>query len=229
MHVEIWSDINCPFCYMGKRIFESALEAFEGDVTVEYKSYQLHPEAPKEPNMTADMLVATKFNLPIERAREMNRQVAARAAEVGLEYHMDKVRLVNVMDAHRISHLAKERGKMSEVMEKMFASHFTYGESVADRDVLIRIATSVGLPKEDVEAVLDSDRYEDAVEQDQYEAAQIGVRGVPFFLFNRKYAVSGAQPKEVFLQVLEQVRQEEVKERIKLVNVGDACFVDGCS
>lgn len=227
MNVEIWSDIACPFCYIGKRKFEQALEEFDEDVDVTFKSFQLDPNAPKESKESMESVLAKKYNMPEAKAKEMNSQVTAQAEEVGLHYKLDQVRVVNTLDAHRLSHLAKEQGKMGDIMEKLLDAHFVQGRYVGDRNTLVEIAASVGLSKEEVNAVLDSDRYKDTVEQEQAEGAQIGVQGVPFFVFNRKYAVSGAQPKEAFLQVLLKVKEEEGS-TIQVVNQGDTCSDGSC-
>lgn len=208
MKVEIWSDINCPFCYIGKRKFENALKDFDGDVEVEYKSFQLDPTFPKGTHERTEDVLAKKYNMTPEKAREMNQQVADSAAEVGLSFNVDKVHTLNTLDAHRVTHLAKAEGKMQEVVENMFESHFVKGELVNDRDVLIKNATAAGIDRESVEALLDSDKYEDVVVGEQEEAKELGVQGVPFFIFDRKYAVSGAQPTEVFADVLKKVKEE---------------------
>lgn len=208
MKVEIWSDINCPFCYIGKRKFENAVKEFDGEVEVEFKSYQLDPTFPKDEHAKTEEILAKKYNMTPEKAREMNQQVAQTAAEVGLEFNADKVHTLNTLDAHRVTHLAKEHGKMKEVMENMFESHFVNGELVNDRDILIKNSTKAGIDQAEVEALLDSDKYEDVVVASQEEAKQLGVQGVPFFIFDRKYAVSGAQPTETFLEVLNKVKEE---------------------
>lgn len=208
MKVEIWSDINCPFCYIGKRKFENALKEYEGEVEIEYKSFQLDPTFPKGEYEKTEVVLAKKYNMTPEKAREMNQQVANTAAEVGLQFNADKVHTLNTLDAHRVTHLAKEHGKMQEVVENMFESHFVKGELVNDRDVLIKNATAAGIDQAEVEALLDSDKYEDVVVANQEEAQQLGVQGVPFFIFDRKYAVSGAQPTEVFADVLNKIQAE---------------------
>lgn len=208
MKVEIWSDINCPFCYIGKRKFENAVKEFDGEVEVEFKSFQLDPTLPKDTvEKTVDVL-AKKYNMTIDRAREMNQQVADTAAEVGLAFNAEKVYTLNTLDAHRVTHLAKEHGKMQEVVENMFESHFVKGELVNDREILVKNAVDAGIEQAEVEALLDSDKYEDIVVANQEEAGQLGVQGVPFFIFDRKYAVSGAQPTEVFADVLKKVKEE---------------------
>ncbi|WP_054704524.1 DsbA family oxidoreductase [Bacillus sp. JCM 19041] len=226
MQVEIWSDIACPFCYIGKRKFEQALEEFPEKVEVTYKSFQLDPSAPKNSSESMVEVLAKKYNMPIEKAKEMNTQVTAQAAEVGLTYQLENISVVNTMDAHRLSHYAKEQGKMGEVMELLLKAHFTEGKHVGKPETLKEIAASAKLDEEAVAALLENDAYKDQVERDQQEGSQIGVQGVPFFVFNRKYAVSGAQPKEAFLQVLEKVKEEDGG--IQVVGQGDACTDESC-
>ncbi|WP_059105989.1 DsbA family oxidoreductase [Shouchella shacheensis] len=211
MKVEIWSDIACPFCYIGKRKFEQALETFEhkGAVEKTFKSFQLDPAAKKNTGESMTELLAEKYNMTIEKAREMNQQVAAQANEVGLDFQLEDVVMTNTMDAHRLSHYAAEHGKMDGVMERLLKAYFTEGADVGDHEVLATIANDSGLDKQNVLVVLSGENYRNEVLRDQQEGAQIGVQGVPFFVLNRKYAVSGAQPPEAFLEVLNKVWEEE--------------------
>ena len=226
MQVEIWSDIACPFCYIGKRKLEQALEEFSEEVVITYKSFQLDPSAPTKSNKTMVEELAKKYQMPIEKAKEMNAQVTAQAAEVGLNYQLENIQVVNTMDAHRLSHYAKEHGKMGEVMELLLKAHFTEGKHVGKPETLKEIATAAKLDEGAVAALIENDDYKDQVERDQQEGSQIGVQGVPFFVFNRKYAVSGAQPKEAFLQVLEKVKEEDGG--IHIVQQGDVCTDESC-
>lgn len=228
MKVEIWSDVVCPFCYIGKRKFEQALLEFNGEVDIVYKSYELHPNAPKDTEELVVEALAKKFRIPVAEAKQMNGQAVALAAEVGLEYKMDNLKNSNTMDAHRLTHLAKEKGRMKETVEKLFEAHFTKEKSVHNHDVLKEIGLAVGLKVEELDKLLASDQFREAVEADESEARRLGVKGVPFFLFNGKYAVAGAQPKEVFLQTLRKVKQEEVANKIETIHEGDACSVEGC-
>lgn len=214
MKVEIWSDVVCPFCYIGKRRFEEALKQFEHRSEVEkvYRSFQLDPTADKNPTEDVHTILAKKYNMPYEEAKRMNQQVTDQASEVGLEFNFDIAVHTNTFDAHRLSHFAAQHGKMYELMERLMQAYFTEGKNVSDFDVLVNLAEEVGLPKEDTLKVLNSNEFAENVRDDISQSQQIGVRGVPFFVFNRKYAVSGAQPTEVFLEVLNRVYEEEKEE-----------------
>ncbi|WP_145409619.1 DsbA family oxidoreductase [Paenibacillus xylanexedens] len=227
MKVEIWSDVVCPLCYIGKRKFEQALSEFDGEVDIIYKSYELHPHAPKDAQELVVEALAKKFNITVTEAKQMNGQAVALAAEVGLEYKMDNLRNSNTMDAHRLTHLAMEKGKMKETVEKLFEAHFTKEKSIHSHSILKEIGLAVGLEAEELDDLLGSDRFRDTVEADQAEASLLGIKGVPFFLFNSKYAVSGAQPKEVFLEILHKVKQEEAN-KFEITHEGDVCSIDGC-
>ncbi|QQK75298.1 DsbA family oxidoreductase [Salicibibacter cibarius] len=230
MNVEIWSDIACPFCYIGKRKFQDGLQQFShrDDVNITYKSFQLDPNAAVEQTQTNAEMLAGKYGMSVEKAKEMTQQVTNQAKEVGLDYNLESSVLTNTKDAHRLSHFAKEEGKMDEMMERLLKAYFTEGKHVGDHDTLVSLAEEVGLNGEAAHAMLDSDRYEDIVREDMQEGADIGVQGVPFFVFNRKYAVSGAQPANAFLEVLEKVQEEETENKINIVGQGDSCTDESC-
>ncbi|MGM8216689.1 DsbA family oxidoreductase [Bacillaceae bacterium W0354] len=235
MKVEIWSDIICPFCYIGKRNFEKGLEQFnqKNDVEKIYRSYQLDPTAGKEPTADIHTLLAKKYNMSYEEAKAMNNRVTEQAREVGLEYNLDQAVHTNTFDAHRLSHLAKQQGKSVELMEQLMKAYFTDGLNVSDHEVLANLAEEAGLSREKALQVLEGEDYSDAVNEDISLSSQIGVQGVPFFVFNRKYAVSGAQPPEVFLEVLEKVFEEEQQEpKLKVINEkenkAEYCDDDSC-
>lgn len=206
-HIEIWSDIACPWCYIGKRRFAEALESFDDRdrIEVTWRSYQLSPDTPvgrRVPEVEA--LVAMK-GMPAEQVRQMFAQVSDTAADVGLEIDFDNVVAANTFDAHRLAHLAGD--KRDEVLEALFRAHFVDGEVVDDVDVLVKVATEVGLDPESTRSALDGDdpageAAADAVTADLFDARRIGVQGVPFFVANRAVAVSGAQPVDVFRQFL---------------------------
>jgi predicted DsbA family dithiol-disulfide isomerase len=210
MKVEIWSDVMCPFCYIGKRRFESALEKFSGakDVTVEWKSFQLNPDLKTQPGKSINQHLAEVKGITLEKAAEMNAYVTNMAKDAGLEYHMEKAIVANSFDAHRLSHLAKKYDAQDKVEELLFAAYFTEGKNTADHKVLTEIGAAAGLDAKEVEQVLNSELYAMDVHNDVNEAQMIGVRGVPFFVFDRKYAVSGAQPVEAFLQTMERAAAE---------------------
>ena len=201
--IEIWSDIACPWCYIGKRRFADALSEFEhrDRVSVTWRSYQLAPDTPaglQRPEI--DALVEMK-GMPAEQVRQMFAHVANVAAQDGLDIDFATVIAANTFDAHRLLHLAGER--RDALLEALFRAHFVEGEVVDDRDTLVRIAASAGLDPETVRAGLDGDAAADAVRADLLEARTLGVTGVPFFVANRAVAVSGAQPKDVFLALLQ--------------------------
>lgn len=204
MQVEIWSDIMCPFCYIGKRKFETALSQFDGrdDIEVLWKSFQLDPDSPTLPNKSVYEHLSERKGMSVEQARQMTNQVTTRAAQVGLNFNFDIAVTANSFDAHRLLHLAQENGVQNETKEQLLAAYFTEGKNVADRDTLTQIGEKVGIDSGKIKDALESDQYADAVQHDIYESRQVGVQGVPFFVFNRKYAVSGAQESNTFLGAL---------------------------
>ena len=212
MRIDIWSDYICPFCTVGERHLNLALENFEGrdDVEIVWRSFQLDPELPQESTGTAlDYLVRVK-GMSEEQVVSMNDGLAARAAEVGLEFNWRESHMVNTMDAHRLGQLARLDDKGVEWDELVKRGYFTEGKNIADPDQLRAFAEQVGLRREDVDSALaDESAYSQEVAADIALARQIGVQGVPFFVFDGKLAVSGAQPVEVFTQALEQIAAGE--------------------
>ncbi|RDI39916.1 DsbA family oxidoreductase [Falsibacillus pallidus] len=211
MKVEVWSDYACPFCYIGKRRFEGGLKQFahSDGVDVEFKSFQLDPSAPRDNEHDMHTLLAKKYGMSVEQAKQMNAQMTQQAKEVGLDYHIDTLIPTNTFDAHRLTHYAKTQGKMEALKERLLKAYFTDSLHLGDHKTLVKLAVEAGLDEEGVRTVLQSDDFGVEVNQDQQIAAQIGVTGVPFYVFNQKYAVSGAQPSEVFLEVLNKVWEEE--------------------
>ena len=214
MKVEIWSDIMCPFCYIGKRKFEQALENFEGkeNVQVEWKSFLLDPNLKSEKGKNIHDMLAEKKGWTKDYAQRMNNQVAGMAKEVGLNYQFDKVVPANTFTAHRLAHLAAKHGLQDKMEEKLFHAYFTDGTDIGNIDALVELAVEVGLDEQEVRKVLLSDEFAEDVKSDAYEGEQLGVRGVPFFVLDRKYALSGAQPQEVFLEALDTAWNEHKKE-----------------
>lgn len=205
MKVEIWSDIMCPFCYIGKRRFEKALEQFEhkDNVEITWKSFQLNPEMKTSPGKSINEYLAEIKGWSIEQAKEVNDRVTQMAKGVGLKYDFDKAVVANSFDAHRLIQLAKSKGKGDIAEEYLFRAYFTEGKNIADHSVLTEAGTEIGLDAAEVKRMLEGKGYAENVEEDINESQQIGVRGVPFFVFDRKYAVSGAQETETFLEVLQ--------------------------
>jgi predicted DsbA family dithiol-disulfide isomerase len=210
MKVEIWSDVMCPFCYIGKRHFEAALKEFPASdsVTVEWKSFQLNPSMVTDPSRNINQYLAEAKGISIEQAQEMNARVTEMASEAGLTYDFDKAIVANSFDAHRLSHFAKKFGKQDEVEERLFRAYFTEGKNTADHGTLVQLAADAGLDTDAVRTMLAGKEFAEDVERDIYEAQQVGARGVPFFVFDEKYAVSGAQPSRLFLQVLNKVAED---------------------
>lgn len=205
MQVEIWSDVMCPFCYIGKRKFETALAKFANNASVEviWKSFQLNPDMKTDPGKNSITALAEHKGISIAESKEMHKYVVEMAAQAGLHYNMDKTISANSFNAHRLTHFAKSKGKQLAVEEKLFEAYFILGKNIDDINTLISIGESAGLLHDDLVKTLQSDAFADDVRRDIYEAQQVGVRGVPFFVFDRKYAVSGAQESNVFLQSLE--------------------------
>lgn len=227
MQVEIWSDVMCPFCYIGKRKFENALQQLDGkeEIKIIWKSFQLDSEIKTDPNKKVDEYLAERKGWTIEYAKNVNTQVTSMAKEVGLSYDFDNAIIANSFNAHRVSHLAKKYNLSDAMEEALFKAYFTEGKNIDDKATLLELAVSIGLKKEEVEIVLFSNQYADEVAQDIQEAQKIGVRGVPFFVIDRKYAVSGAQPTEVFLNALTKAKEDSLSQ---INNTNDtSCSIGG--
>ena len=228
MKVEIWSDVVCPFCYIGKRRFEKALESFEAKdkVEIEWRSFQLDPDLEYVPGQSVHEYLGKRKGTSAADGKKMNDAMTAMAKEVGLEYNFDKAIINNTFNAHRLLHYAKEKGLQSEMKERLFRAYYTEGKNIGDTDTLAQLGEEVGLQAEEIRTVLQSDKYAQDVVQDQYKAQQLGIQGVPFYVFNNKYGVSGAQPSEIFAQVLEKVWEEE--KPVLITEPGEGfCTVDG--
>ncbi len=206
MKIEIWSDVMCPFCYIGKRKFENALEQFSNkdNIEVEWKSFQLSPQMKTDITKNIHQYLSEHKGIGLDKAKALNDQVTQLAAKVGLTYNFDKAIVANSFNAHRFSHFAKQHGKQNEAEEKLFYAYFTDGKNTDDYTTLIQLGKEIGLNPDDLKKALEDGAYGKDVVADVTEAREIGVSGVPFFVFNRKYAVSGAQESAMFLQALEQ-------------------------
>jgi predicted DsbA family dithiol-disulfide isomerase len=233
MNVEIWSDVMCPFCYIGKRKFEKALSQFphKDKVNVIWKSFQLDPTTITDPSLNNIDNLAKKKGWSKEQTDLTIAHVTGIAKQVGLDFHFEKAVVANSLDAHRLSHLAKKYGKQNELEEKLFLAYFTEGKNTADHSTLLQIGKDIGIPEQEINAVLNSDTYANEVEQDITEAQQIGVRGVPFFVLDRKYAVSGAQESDTFLGALTKAYEEYANGVIEPIATGDSCGCgpEGCN
>ncbi|MGI2328841.1 DsbA family oxidoreductase [Planococcus sp. YIM B11945] len=232
MKIEIWSDYVCPFCYIGKRTFEQALKksGFESKVEISFKAFQLDPNTAPDTEISAYEHLAQKMGQSIEQAKEMTQGVAAHARTVGLEYDFDNMMHANTFAAHRLAKWAESLGKEAEVTEKLLHGYFVEARNIGSEDVLLAIAEEIGLPHDEAQAVLATDRFKAEVENDIEEARQIGVQGVPFFVVNRKYALSGAQPLETFVEAIIQIAEEEgIRPALKpLGSKTSYCTGDSC-
>ncbi|GAA0334922.1 DsbA family oxidoreductase [Bacillus carboniphilus] len=212
MKIEVWSDFVCPFCYIGKRRLENALEQFphKDQVEVEFKSFELDPNAPEYSGKSIHEALATKYGMTIEQAKQANQNVGQQAASVGLTFNFDEMKPTNTFDAHRLAKFAKSQGKEKEITEKLLYAYFTESKNLGDIDTLLDIAEGSGLDREDALAILkDKNAYANDVRIDEGLAGQYGISGVPFFIINQKYAISGAQPLETFVGALQKVWEEE--------------------
>jgi predicted DsbA family dithiol-disulfide isomerase len=206
MKVEIWSDIVCPWCYIGKRRFETALAEIEAPVEVEFRSFLLDPTFPRGRTLPVYDMLAEKFG-PMDQVRAMTERVTALAAAEGLHYDYDNAIASSTFDAHRLAHHAKSQGLGNEMHERLMRAQLCEGQNVSDEDTLVRLAEEIGV--EGAGPVVTSDKYTADVEADIREARLLGANGVPFFVLDRKYGVSGAQPAEVFASALKTALENE--------------------
>jgi predicted DsbA family dithiol-disulfide isomerase len=232
MKVEIWSDVMCPFCYIGKRRFENALQHFEhkDEVEIEWKSFQLNPDMETNPDTSINQYLADVKGFTLDHARQMNDHVTQMAAEVGLIYNLDKAVVANSFNAHRFSHLAKKHGLGIEAEEQLFKAYFTDGKNIDNQDTLVELGKELGLDAVEIKQALESGAYADEVKHDIETAQYLGIRGVPFFVLNNKYAISGAQGVPVFEETIEKAfnewQKENPKPKLEIIE-GESCGPDG--
>jgi predicted DsbA family dithiol-disulfide isomerase len=206
MQVEIWSDVICPWCYIGKRRFEMALANFaqKESVTVIWRSFELDPKSPQQYPVSLEEMLARKYNVSLQEAASMNARVSGLAQEIGLNYQLSKARPGNTFDAHRLLHFATSRHLGDKATERIMQAYFSECLAIGDRAALAKLATEFGIDESEALAMLESDAYSAEVRADQARAAKYGISGVPFFVINEKVGISGAQPVETFAQALEQ-------------------------
>lgn len=207
--VDIWSDVQCPWCYIGKRKFEAAAAAFDGEVEVEYHSFELAPDTPVDYDGTPAQYLAERKGLPMPQVEQMIQRVTDIAASVGLEYHYEHVHQTNTIKAHELLHLAKEHGRQAEMKEALLKAYFVDGGHVGRIPDLADLAADLGFDRDQVVDALESERYLPAVKADVAQADAYGISGVPFFVFEERYGVSGAQDTTVFADVLRQLSAEK--------------------
>ena len=206
MKVEIWSDVVCPWCYIGKRRFEQALAQFEhaADVEVTWRSFELDPGAPPVRTESHAEHLARKYGVSAAQVEAMDARLIGEARKEGLEFHFAESKGGNTFDAHRLIHLAAKRGRAGEMKERLMRAYFTEGAAIGERAELVRLATEIGLDEAEVKGMLSSDQLADEVRADEARARAFGISGVPFFAIDERYGVSGAQPADVLLDVLRQ-------------------------
>ncbi len=230
MKVEIWSDVACPFCYIGKRRFEEALKQFEGEpnIEVEWKSFLLDPAMKHVAGKKIHEVLAEKKGWSMEKAEQANQHVTQMAAEVGLRYNFEDVIPAGSFNAHKLTHLASKYELQDQATEKLFSAYFIEGKNIEDVDTLVQLGVAIGLKEDEIKIVLTTDQFSQEVKTDAFEAEELGVRGVPFFVFDRKYAISGAQPTEVFLSALQTTWKEIQNESPPISIENDtSCQVNG--
>jgi predicted DsbA family dithiol-disulfide isomerase len=232
MKIEIWSDVMCPFCYIGKRRFEDALQQFEhkDKVEIEWKSFQLNPNMVTDPSVNISQYLADAKGWTLDYAQQMNNHVTEMAAEVGLTYHMDTAVVANSFNAHQFTHLAKKHGLGDAAEEALFKAYFTDGKNIDDTDTLAELGTAIGLNADEIKQTIAANTYADAVKHDIAEAQYLGIQGVPFFVMNGKYGVSGAQAVPIFSQTIDKAfdewNGEQAKPKLNIIE-GPTCGPDG--
>ena len=230
MQIEVFSDVVCPWCYIGKRRLEEALSTFDhaDQVSVTYRSFQLDPTSPATSELSLEQMLAQKYGRSLAQAREMNDRVSGIAATVGLDFQLQQAHPANTFRAHRLLHFAATKGVGNELTERLMRGYFSEGVRIGDRDELLRLAVEVGLDSGESAAVLDSDAFDAEVRADIALARAFGATGVPFFVFDRKYAVSGAQETALFTEVLDQAWADGQPLTV-VGGAGVACEDDSCA
>ena len=232
MKIEIWSDVMCPFCYIGKRNFETALAQFadKEHIEVEWKSFQLDPSIPAVATETYEEYLVKRKGMPPAQVKGMLQNVTNTAKQVGLDYDFDRSQMVNSHKAHQLIQFAKSKQKGDEAEERLFRAFFTEGERISDTTTLIRLGQEIGLDEQELKTIFSDEKYVKLVDADIQEAQSIGVSGVPFFDVDRKYAISGAQPPQAFAETLEKSftewRKQNPESPFEVIE-GQSCSIDG--
>jgi predicted DsbA family dithiol-disulfide isomerase len=231
LRIDIWSDIACPWCYIGKRRLETALARFphRAGVEIVWRAFELDPSAPRERDRSVSYAarLAKKYGMSVAQAEARIAHVAGLAAAEGLAFHFDRARPGNTFDAHRVVHLGGRRGVQDAVKERLLRAYMTEGEPIGDPEALARLGGEAGLDADEVRAVLAGDGYAAEVRADQRQAAELGIDGVPFFVLGGRYGISGAQPAELLLRALTQT-WDELGVAVEATEAGSACGPDGC-
>ncbi|MEG0259406.1 MAG: DsbA family oxidoreductase [Lysinibacillus sp.] len=230
MKIEIFSDFTCPFCYIGKRELERAIETagYTGQVEIEYKTYQIGEDTPKENAPSYYEGVAAKYDSSLEEVKGMVQGIAVRADEIGLHYNFDKMKTAHTEKAHRLAKWTKQFGKEAAYTEALLSGYFTAGKDLNDDAMLLEVIADLGLDVASAKSVLTSNDFIEVLDKDRYDAQQIGVQSVPFFVFENRYGIKGAEPNEVFVRTLHQAAEiAGIKPALKMVGDGEAACADG--
>ena len=230
MKIEVFSDFTCPFCYIGKRELERAIEiaGYTDQVEIEYKTYQIGEDTPKENAPSLYEGMAAKYDSSLEEVKGMTQGIAMRAEEVGLQYDFDVMKTAHTEKAHRLAKWTKQFGKEAAYTEALMSGYFTAGQDLNDESVLLKVIAELGLDVEAAKSVLASNDFIEALDKDRYDAQQIGVQSVPFFVFENRYGIKGAEPNEVFVRTLHQAAEiAGIKPALKMVGNGEAACADG--
>jgi len=233
MKVEIWSDFVCPFCYIGKKKFETALAQFahKEHIVTEFRSFELDPHADSSARMNTYEMLSKKYGMTIEQAKASSDNLVQQAAAVGLTFRFDGALSLNTFDAHRLAQYGESQGRGAEMSERLFRAYFTDNEDISDKARLVELAVEAGLDEAGAKAVLETEQFADVVRGQEEEGSRLGIRGVPFFVIDRKYAVSGAQSPAVFLDTLNKAWEAKypVLEQVGDVQEGAACTDGYCA
>lgn len=230
MKVEIWSDFVCPFCYIGKRKFEAALSQFphKEQVVTEFRSFELDPNADSNAGVSTHEMLARKYGMTLEQAKASSDNLVQQAAVVGLDFSFEGTMETNTFDAHRLAQYGQSQGRGAETAERLFHAYFTENDNISSIERLVELAAEAGLDAASARAVLESEQYADVVRAQEEEGSRLGIRGVPFFVVDRKYAVSGAQSPAVFLDTLNKAWEEKYPTLVQVnEEQSDAACSDG--
>lgn len=230
MKIEVFSDFTCPFCYIGKRELERAIEkaGYAGQVEIEYKTYQIGPEISRENAPSLYEGMAAKFDASIDEVKEMTKGIAMRANEVGLHFNFEDIKTAHTEKAHRLAKWTKQFGKEAAYTEALMNGYFTAGKDLNNDAILLEVIADLGLDVESAKSVLASNDFIEVLDQDRYDAQQIGVKSVPFFVFENRYGIKGAEPNEVFVRTLHQAAEiAGIKPALKMVGGGESVCADG--
>ena len=231
MKINIWSDVRCPFCFVGKKKFEKALEKFPHSEKLEitWHSFQLDPQLITQPDVNPYEYFAKVKGITVERAKAMHEGAAMAGKEAGIDFNFDDSKVANSYKAHLLIQLSKTKNLANEMEEALFEAQFLDGKNIDDEETLIQLAKSIGITEDEAKNALQSDELGYLVKQDMQLAAQLGINAVPFFVINDKYGISGAQQPELFLEALEKTWKEfsSGDKGLQLINSGDSCDIDG--